>query len=49
MNALSKLITGICDLCGQLRKVRMYVLQDGSTAWVCKGCRKTADASEFES
>lgn len=34
-----KAITGLCEACGLLKKVKMYVLQNGQTAWVCKSCR----------
>lgn len=38
--ALSSVITGLCDCCGRLRKIKLYVLQLGKAAWVCKECRK---------
>lgn len=40
MAALSTTITGLCDCCGFLKRVKLYVLQDGNKAWVCKECRK---------
>lgn len=38
-DAISTEIKARCDCCEEMKKVRMYVLQDGNTAWVCKKCR----------
>lgn len=37
----TKATTGLCECCGLLKRVKLYVLQSGATAWVCKGCRKS--------
>lgn len=35
-----------CECCARWKICRMYVLQDGTAAWVCRSCRtgKTEDA-----
>jgi len=38
--ATSSYCTGLCESCNTETWVRMYVLQDGNTAWVCDKCRK---------
>lgn len=38
--AISTEAEGICDCCGKLKLCKMYVLQNGETAWVCTKCRE---------
>lgn len=37
-----------CNCCGEVKVVRMYVLQNGWTAWVCKECRKGDETGNRE-
>lgn len=40
MSAVSSETMGFCECCRKTKLVRLYVLQNGETAWVCKECRK---------
>lgn len=37
---VKKAVLGLCECCGLLKKVKLYALQSGQAAWVCKECRK---------
>lgn len=39
-DAISSPTCGVCECCGKGGEVKMYVLQTGHTAWVCKDCRE---------
>ncbi len=38
-DAISSKSNQICECCNKLKVCRMYVLQTGNTAWICKKCR----------
>lgn len=37
--ALTNKVEQICECCVKLKPCRLYVLQNGEAAWVCKRCR----------
>lgn len=39
MTAISSKAITLCDCCQRERPCKMYVLQDGNTAFVCDDCR----------
>lgn len=39
-DAVSTTTRGLCECCGHLKRVRLYILQSGNSAWVCKECRE---------
>lgn len=38
-DAISTAVTCLCECCNKYKICKMYVLQDGSTTFVCKDCR----------
>lgn len=39
-DAISSETEQFCECCNKFKICRMYVLQNGNAAWVCKECRK---------
>lgn len=39
-DAISTEMHGRCECCGKFKLVRMYVIQTGEAAFVCKKCRE---------
>jgi hypothetical protein len=40
MSTISGVKEEVCECCNRLKPCRLYTLQNGEAAWVCKKCRK---------
>ncbi len=39
-DAISSETTDQCECCGHYKLVKMYIIQTGEAAWICKECRE---------